>query len=249
MDENPFKKLKEKQERIQSEIKKRKELEKKTSAEGKKLIRIAFNSAYLKDYFKSSINEMQYYAELFFQEIANRFKSTPEALKDLSPVEMHQLIMGKTIDWKKIRERAHYHIIFSDAKQFVILLGKEANDLETTYLQLENKNQTEFNGRSACKGKATGVARIILGPQDFHKFQKGDILVAINTSPDFVPLMQKAAAIIAEEGGLTSHVSVVSREMNIPSVVGVHHITQILKDGQKLEVDANKGIVRKVNTQ
>lgn len=70
--------------------------------------------------------------------------------------------------------------------------------------------------------------------------EQGDILVVMNTSPDFVPIMKKAAAIVAEEGGITGHVSVVSREFGIPSVVGIKQITSIIQDGEIIEVDAEK---------
>lgn len=65
----------------------------------------------------------------------------------------------------------------------------------------------------------------------------------MNTSPDFVAIMSMASAIVAEDGGITAHVSVVSRELGIPCVVGISNITSMVKDGELLEVDANKGTV------
>ena len=67
-----------------------------------------------------------------------------------------------------------------------------------------------------------------------------------NTCPNFVPLMKLANAIIAEEGGLTAHVSVVSREFNIPCIVGIQTATKVFKDGDIVEVDAKKGVVRRI---
>jgi phosphohistidine swiveling domain-containing protein len=71
-------------------------------------------------------------------------------------------------------------------------------------------------------------------------------LVVTNTSPDFVVLFDRISGIIAEEGGITAHVSVVSREYRIPCIVGVHHITKILKDGDIISLDANLGKISKV---
>ena len=71
-------------------------------------------------------------------------------------------------------------------------------------------------------------------------------MVATMTFPNFIPAMEKAAAIITDEGGLLSHAAIVSREMGIPCVVGTKIATQVLKDGDRVEVDANKGIVRKL---
>jgi len=75
------------------------------------------------------------------------------------------------------------------------------------------------------------------------KMKQGDILVSIATDPDIVPAMKKAAAIVTEQGGVTSHAAIVSRELKIPCVIGTKIATKVLKDGMEVEVDANKGIV------
>jgi pyruvate,water dikinase len=77
-------------------------------------------------------------------------------------------------------------------------------------------------------------------------FNYGDILVTIMTSPDFVVVMKKAAAIITDEGGLTSHAAIISRELEKPCIVGTRSASRILKDGDLVEVDANLGVVRKI---
>ena len=82
--------------------------------------------------------------------------------------------------------------------------------------------------------------------RDIAKIKKGEILVAPKITPKYVPAMEKAIAIITDEGGLLSHAAIVSREMGIPCVVGTKIATQVLKDGDRVEVDANKGIVRKL---
>ena len=66
------------------------------------------------------------------------------------------------------------------------------------------------------------------------------------TTPDFVPLMQKSAAIVTDIGGLLSHAAIVSREFNIPCIVGTQYATKVFKDGDMVEVDADKGVVRKI---
>ena len=101
-----------------------------------------------------------------------------------------------------------------------------------------------LKGVIASKGSAKGAARIILGQKDFHKFRKGDILISEATRPEFLPIMKKAAAIVTEEGGITSHAAIVSRELKVPCIVGVSHITSILKNGDKVEVDANTGTIK-----
>lgn len=104
----------------------------------------------------------------------------------------------------------------------------------------------ECKGTSACKGKITGRVNIILTTADFPKFKKGDVLVTEMTRPEFVPLMKEAAAIITDEGGLTCHAAIVSRELNTPCIVGTKIATRIFKDGDMIEVDADKGTTRKI---
>jgi len=94
----------------------------------------------------------------------------------------------------------------------------------------------------AFKGKVIGKARILKTSQ--HDIDEGDILITNMTTPDFVHLMKKAAAIITDEGGITCHAAIVARELKKPCITGTKIATEIFKDGDKIEVDANKGIVK-----
>ena len=98
-------------------------------------------------------------------------------------------------------------------------------------------------GLPASPGIAIGKARIILDVKQAKDFQKGDILVTKMTDPDWVPIMKIASAIVTDEGGMTSHAAIVSRELGIPAVVGTGNATKVIKDGQEITVDAMRGIV------
>jgi len=108
---------------------------------------------------------------------------------------------------------------------------------------------TDLSGRTAYPGMARGVARLMLGQKDFKRFHNGDILIAPNTRPEYVPIMKIAGAIVTEEGGITSHAAIVSRELKIPAVVGVQGILDAVKDGDWVEVDAGRGVVRKIKKE
>ena len=109
------------------------------------------------------------------------------------------------------------------------------------------ENIKEFKGTVASKSKILqGTSKIVLSPDDFHKFNDKDILVAPETTPSYVPIMRKASAIITDIGGVTSHAAIVSRELGIPCIIGTKVATKVLKDGDLVEVDAENGIVRKV---
>jgi len=100
-----------------------------------------------------------------------------------------------------------------------------------------------LRGETASAGVASGPVRIVLSAGELGKVQKGDVLVTKMTMPDFVPAMQRAAAIITDEGGMTSHAAIVSREMGTPCIVGTEHATHVLRDGQIVTVHALRGIV------
>src|SRR5258706_1422225 len=98
-----------------------------------------------------------------------------------------------------------------------------------------------LSGTSASPGIGTGPVKILKSPKEIGKIEKGDVLVAPMTSPDYVPAMKKSAAIITDEGGETSHAAIVSRELGIPCVVGTKEATKRLKDGMIVSVDGASG--------
>lgn len=93
----------------------------------------------------------------------------------------------------------------------------------------------------ASSGKAQGKVRIVRNASDTNKFFKSEVLVAKMTDPSMVIMMAKAAAIVTDTGGVTCHAAIVSREMGIPCVVAAKNATAILKNGQEIMVDGDKG--------
>ncbi len=101
-------------------------------------------------------------------------------------------------------------------------------------------------GQIAYPGKTTGKAFILTDKKKLHMFKEKAILVCHTVYPDYFPIINKATAIVADEGGITSHAAIFAREFKIPTIIGVHGATKIFKNEDNLEVDANQGIVRKV---
>ena len=94
------------------------------------------------------------------------------------------------------------------------------------------------------RGYGIGKATIVLNPDDANRdMKKGDILVTGMTDPDFVPFMKMASAIVTDKGGITSHAAIVSRELNIPCVVGTEIATQVMKTGEEYTVDSRNGVI------
>jgi phosphohistidine swiveling domain-containing protein len=110
----------------------------------------------------------------------------------------------------------------------------------------DNISADTVTGNVANRGYAKGVVRILKKVDDILKVESGDIIVSPMTTPNYIVAMGKAAAFVTDEGGVLCHAAIISREMNKPCIVGTGNATQVFKDGDVVEVDADKGIVRLV---
>lgn len=143
----------------------------------------------------------------------------------------------------EVRKKGSVSITHHDGRFEVELCDYDSAVNEFYSFNQEEKGQKELKGQVACRGKITGIVRIVLDPHDDKGFQSGDILVTSMTRPEFVPLMKRAGAVVTNEGGVTCHAAIVSRELNIPCIIGTKIATRFLKNGDIVEVDAEKGIV------
>ncbi len=124
---------------------------------------------------------------------------------------------------------------------------KNQNDKEINQKEGETTSKLEviLKGAAASLGIASGPVKILHKPTETDRVQKGDVLVTEMTTPDYVPAMKRACAIVTDTGGQTSHAAIVSRELGIPCVVGTGTATHVLKEGQIISVDGAKGVVYK----
>jgi pyruvate,water dikinase len=99
------------------------------------------------------------------------------------------------------------------------------------------------SGLGASPGSASGAVRIIEKLDQLDKVKQGDVVVTEMTTPDMVPAMKRASALITDEGGMTSHAAIISRELGVPAVIGSETATETLTDGQNVTVDGNRGVV------
>ena len=108
------------------------------------------------------------------------------------------------------------------------------------------KEKMVLKGVPASGGIVEGVVKVVSGPQDNATFDEGDILVARFTEPSMVLMMNKAAAVVTDIGGLTSHAAIITRELGIPCVTNTKVGTTVLKDGERVRVDGDKGEVSRI---
>lgn len=111
-------------------------------------------------------------------------------------------------------------------------------------MSIDNQECNKIYGKNACRGKAVGKVRVIKTKKEFGDIKLGEILVVPSTTPDYVPIMKKSVAIITDEGGLTCHAAIMSRELGIPCIIGTKISTRVLHNGDLVEVDANNGTIK-----
>jgi len=182
------------------------------------------------------------------KEIAKRIKVEKELLDYLSKDEMISSLKKGKINPKLLaeaKERRKYCVQIAKDGKYEWLYGDEAKEfVKVNKLVHEIDDLTEIRGSIACNGNVKGIAKVCHSSTEINKVLKGDVLITAMTTPDFVPAIKRASAIITDEGGITCHAAIVSRELKKPCIIGTKIATKVLKDGDLIEVDANNGIVK-----
>lgn len=189
--------------------------------------------------------------DTFYDDLDRLIKGTIEYLHP------HTKGLGISVLSKEIDSPPKRNILEQRFKNCVMIADEllEIKDLKT-FAKENSKYQFIFpeipkvdylKGQTAAKGRAIGRVKILRLKKDVNKVLAGDILVSPMTTPDFVPAMERAGAIITDEGGITCHAAIISRELKKPCIIGTKVATSFFKDGDLIEVDADQGVVRKIN--
>ena len=216
----------------------------------RKLADYTISMQHLKFEYRKLLNDLALGQNSLLSEVLGQIvmKTNREDSTSMTSKEIEKLLEGKEI--KDCSERHVYSFVKWDneKEQLIIYSGGEAyRKIREVEIGIPKE---EVIGTPASKGCARGKVRIIpfsMNPEEhLHKFQKGEVLVSTTTGPEMVVIMEKAVAIVTDEGGLMSHAAIISREFNIPCVVGTKYATEVFKDGDLIEVNANNGIVKKI---
>jgi pyruvate,water dikinase len=163
---------------------------------------------------------------------------------------------AQIVDLAKLGEKLEKHYYFPqdiewaiEENQIFIVQTRSVTTTKTTNDVVTVKNvpasDVILKGDPASPGIAAGPARVIFSAKEIDKVLPGDVLVAPETNPDFVPAMKKAVAIVTDSGGRTSHAAIVSRELGVPAVVGTVKATKMIKNGNIITVNGTTGEVYK----
>ncbi len=209
------------------------------------LITISGNFTDWQDERKRKTYWLTHCLSLIINEIAKRFDYSLHGIKYLVPPEVENLFTKKRkITLAETRARIRKSLFYQKGQNYEILSGNKAEKLRKVILRKKREEVIhDFRGLPACRGKVRGKVKIIKSAREAGKVEKGNILVAVMTRPDYIVGIKKAAAIVTDEGGVTCHAAIVSRELSIPCVIGTKIATKVLKDGDYIDVNASHGII------
>lgn len=226
-----------------------KEIKAEVPEEAKKVGQLIGELGFLRFWGRHYFMAMRYHLKKVLDELIQRANN--EDLKFATVEEINEFLKGNDIDWDEIKARKNGHVTYVEDSVAKIATGEKAEKLKKLLIE-DVVDVKEVKGNVANKGKVTGRVRIIsFTAKDYNEqvaaFEQGEILVTGMTRPQIVHLCKKAAAIVTDEGGITSHAAVVSREFGIPCIIATHNATRIFKTGDMVEVDANNGVVKIIN--
>lgn len=241
-----YRKVKDLKENIMAE---KNEVIKKFKLPGK-ILKISKRLAFCiwwQDLRKAHIFQANHFIDIFLQEISERCGIDFDDLHYYTVEEIEKSVLScDRLSENEIKSRRGNFLAICEKNQKKHIMGSSAKKIVEPYFK--NKETagdiTEFKGIATSRGKIGGIARVIYTSTDMHKLRKGEILVTPMTSPDYIVGLRKAGAIITDHGGMTCHAAIVSRELKIPCIVGTRVATRVLKDGDVVEVDADKGLVK-----
>lgn len=165
-------------------------------------------------------------------------------LGDLSSVLRTEEILAEKTPLKVELEKRYKGYFFGSNRLFAgATKAQTAKKFGIHFVEEVVKKTKQLKGNIAQMGIARGYVRRLMGHRQIHLLQEGEVLVSPMTIPDFLPAMKKAVAFVTDEGGILCHAAIVAREMQKPCIVGTKFATEMFKDGDFVEVDANKGIV------
>lgn len=168
-------------------------------------------------------------------------KMSDDLVKELAAIGMRiEEHYGKPQDIEWGYENGKLYIVQARPVTTLDTNKKKSTKLET-HVDEAHSGTTILEGLGASPGVASGPVKILHRVSELDKVKEGDILVAVMTNPDFVPAMKRAAAIVTDEGGKTSHAAIVSRELGIPAVVGCSTATKLLANNEVITVDGYEG--------
>ena len=209
------------------------------------LFTLAAKLGFMRDRKKAFLGKSVQFRNKIIKEVSDRFKIEWEDIRFYLMDEFEALLLRKKKLDKEEIDRRRQGIYISNVS--MMTSGGEAREEYFQSIKIENEDVNVLKTRKgicASPGIVRGKARICLTFEESNKLEKGEILIAYGTDFDFMNAIVKSSGIITEEGGILSHASVISRELKKPCIIAFKNITKLIKDGDLIEIDAEKGKVK-----
>lgn len=184
-------------------------------------------------------------AETMIKRVTDRLRVTEQSkqdhIKELLSATFYNEYIGGYFETVTTQEYGDWFIDYNR------ILGDRFKDYTLPHIQVDSENTTDILGQPAVPGSVQGTVKIVEKEEiSSVEFNEGDILVCAMTTPEYVPLMKKAGAVVTDQGGILSHAAIVSRELNVPCITGTKSATKQLFTGDMIEVNADIGSIRKI---
>lgn len=211
----------------------------------RELIRAFRHSMWVRTVRLEWMNQACTLARPLLETCADRLGITYDELTYMLPLEILSALTGgrKRVSRSTVAERMQaYAMVTFDGRVTHLMSGADVRKLKQPARAAPIADL--LRGLPAYPGFVRGTVRILKDRTEISKLRAGEVLVTRLTTPDFLPAMQRAAAIVTDLGGITSHAAIVARELRKPCIVGTEHATSFLHEGDVVNVNAEKGIVR-----
>ncbi|MFC2135808.1 PEP-utilizing enzyme [Bacteroidota bacterium] len=219
----------------------------KPNEKERKYIEMSPYITFFKDY-RDDIRRIHAFSWVFlFENIASILKMSYSDVGYFTMDELEEFISNEKDSKKLLSKRKGKDFIVTSKNGKLAIINSYPDEYKKIVEEVNRtKEDIEVKGLIGNKGKITGHVKIVRTYHDIKRVDEGDIIVANTTHPNYLPGMVKSSAFVTNEGGMISHTAIVARELNKPCIVGTKIATKVFKDGDLVEVDANKGVVRKI---
>jgi len=205
---------------------------------------------------RSNLNKILFgedcYYNLIIRKISSQLNLSTSDITGYGIDELEDIFDGINIQPELMKDRKDAYVMKFEGGNLAVACGSDAVWVIGLFLAPLSKKSDMIRGQVANKGKVTAKAKIFNYTTDnfdgvyklVDEMEKGQIIVADTTSPEIILACKKASAIVTNQGGMMSHAAIVAREMNIPCIVGTNTATEVIHDGDLVEIDADNGVVR-----
>ncbi len=190
-----------------------------------------------------------YHLKKFYTEIAQRAGLSLEDFMALTVREIRLFLQTGVLPSRQtVKARCRLAVLIMKNGQESILTNDAAKQYIKRELPRTSTGKQDFvTGLTVYPGRVRGIARVLTTSKEISKVRRGDILVTTMTSPDMVPIFHKIKGIVTNEGALTCHAAIISREMKIPCIISTKNATSIFRDGNRIELIPETGTVKLIN--